>query len=180
MKLFWHGYDKTSLVDLTETLGIGAASFYFAFESKEALFRQVVERYVARLDEAFEGAFLASDTRLGVNALLRRYVDVVTSPEHTPGCLIINNSPSLDADDTLRQWLAGHRETLRIRLEKRFSADVADGKLPMHTDPKAIVRYVMTLAGGLAVEALAGASQRDLYAMLDFALMSFPVRARTS
>ena len=55
--LFWRGYDKTSLTDLTGALGIGAASFYFAFESKEKLFREVVGRYVAALEAAYESAF---------------------------------------------------------------------------------------------------------------------------
>ena len=52
-KLFWRGYDRTSLTELTGALGIGAASFYFAFESKEALFRQVMDRYISRLDQAY-------------------------------------------------------------------------------------------------------------------------------
>ncbi len=177
-KLFWRGYDRTSLTDLTGALGIGAASFYFAFESKEALFRRVVERYIALLDEAYERAFQASNTGIGVEALLRGYADVVTDPEHTPGCLVVNNSPSIHANDSLRQWLARHRETLRLRLEDRFSTDLAGGKLPVDCDPKAVARYVVTLAGGLAVEAQSGASRQDLYAMIDFALKDFVGRVR--
>ncbi len=175
-KLFWRGYDRTSLTDLTGTLGIGAASFYFAFESKEALFRQVVGRYIASLDEAHEHAFRASTTRLGVEALLRHYADVVTDAEHTPGCLVVNSSPSIHANDALQHWLAGHRETLRLRLEDRFSADLAKGDLPDHCNPKTMARLILTLAGGIAVEARSGASRKDLYAMIDLALKSLPDR----
>ena len=122
-KLFWRGYDRTSLAELTGALGIGAASFYFAFESKEALFRQIMDRYIARLDKAYEEAFEASTCLEGVRTLLGHYVDVVLDPVHAPGCLLVNSSPSAQADDALRRWLAGHRETLRISIEKRFSAD---------------------------------------------------------
>ena len=174
-KLFWRGYDRTSLTDLTGALGIGPASFYFAFGSKEALFRRVVDRYIAFQADAFERAFQASTTSAGVEALLRGYVDVVTDPEHAPGCLVVNNSPSADA---LRQWLAGHREALRVRLEERFSEDLASGKLPADFEPKAMARFVVTLAGGLAVEAQSGAKRQDLYAMIDFALKYFAGRAR--
>jgi len=177
-KLFWRGYDRTSLTDLTGALDICPASFYFAFGSKEALFRRVVDRYIAFLDEAFERAFQASTTCIGVEALLRGYADVVTDAEHTPGCLVVNNSPSIHADDALRQWLAGHREALRLRLEDRFSADLAGGHLPDDCDPKAMARFVVTLAGGLAVEAQSGASRQDLYAMIDFALKDFAEHAR--
>ena len=52
-KLFWRGYDNTSMAELTEGLGIGAASFYHTFESKEALFREVVRRYIEGLDAAY-------------------------------------------------------------------------------------------------------------------------------
>ncbi len=173
-KLFWQGYDRTSLTDLTGALGIAPASFYFAFGSKEALFRRVVDRYVAFQAEAFERAFQASTTAAGVRALLRGYVDVVTDPEHAPGCLVVNNSPCNDAGDALRQWLAGHREALRTRLENRFSADLAVGKLPDDFDSEAMARFVVTLAGGLAVEAQSGAGRRDLSTVVEFALRDFP------
>ena len=174
-KLFWRGYDKTSLTDLTGALGIGPASFYFAFESKEALFRKIVERYVAGLEEAFEKAFRAPTTRMAIDALLRGYVEVVTAAEHAPGCLVVNNSPLVNAHDDLQQWLAGHRQALRQNLENRFAADFADGKLSPESAPATMARFVATLAGGIAVEAQSGASRRELEEMIDFALRDFAV-----
>ena len=155
-KLFWRGYDRTSLADLTGAMGIAPASFYFAFGSKETLFRRVVDNYTAFQADAFERAFQAPTTRAGVTALLRGYVDVVTDPEHAPGCLVVNNAPSADSGDKMRRWLADIRDALKVRLENRFRADVADGNLPDHSDPKMIARFVATLAGGLAVEATIG------------------------
>ena len=168
--LFWRGYDRTSLADLTGGLGIGAASFYFAFESKEKLFREVVGRYVAALEKAYEEAFRDSPTRAGIETLLRHYATVVTDPAHTSGCLVVNSSPAIQADDIVKRWLSGHREALRVRLEERFSADLAHGELPSGSDPKTLARFIMTLAGGIAVEAQAGASRKDLYTMIDLAL----------
>ncbi len=176
-KLFWRGYERTSLTELTGALGIGAASFYFAFESKEALFRQVMDRYIARLDKAYADAFQATTTLLGVKTLLRHYADIVTDPEHVPGCLLVNSSPSIHADDVLRQWLAGHREALRVRLENRFSADLANGKLPADANPKTMARLILTLAAGIAIEAQAGASRHDLYGMIELALEKLAGRA---
>ncbi len=172
-KLFWRGYERTSLADLTTSLGIGPASFYFAFGSKEALFRQVIERYLARLHEAFETAFQAAGIRDAVELLLRGYVDVVTDPDHARGCLLVNSAPSIDADE-LRQWLATHRQALRTRLEERFRAGVAKGELPPGADPKAMARFVATLAGGLAVEAGSGATRRELYDAIAIAMRAFP------
>ncbi len=169
-KLFWRGYDRTSLTDLTGALGISPASFYFAFGSKEALFRQVVDRYLATLDEALGAAFQAGTPYAAVHALLRSYADVVTDPEHAPGCLVVNSSPSSEAGDGLQGWLASHREALRRRLEDRFSTD---GGLGTGMDPEATARFVAVLAGGLAVEARSGASRRQLYAAIDLALAVF-------
>ena len=171
--LFWRGYDQTSLANLTDALGIGAASFYFAFASKEQLFREVVGRYVAALEAAYEDAFRNSPTRTGIEVLLRHYADVVTDPAHTPGCLVINSSPAIQADDVVKQWLAGHREALRFRLEERLFADLAQGEASTGSDPKTMARFIMALAGGIAVEAQAGASRQDLYATIDLALHAF-------
>ena len=168
--LFWRGYDQTSLADLTGALGIGAASFYFAFDSKEKLFREVVSRYIASLEEAYETAFRNSTTLDGIERLLRHYADVVTDTAHIPGCLVVNSSPAVQADDLVKQWLSGHREALRLRLVKRFSTDLANGDLPPGSHPKTLARLIMALAGGIAVEAQSGASRKELYAMIDLAL----------
>ena len=171
--LFWRGYDQTSLADLTGALGIGAASFYFAFDSKEKLFREVVSRYVAALEQAYEDAFRDSTTLDGIGKLLRHYADVVTDPAHIPGCLVVNSSPAIRADDLVKQWLSGHREALRLRLVKRFTADLAEGDLSLGTNPKTMARLIMALAGGIAVEAQSGASRKELYAMIDLVLRVF-------
>ena len=168
--LFWRGYDRTSLTDLTEALGVGPASFYFAFGSKEALFRTCVERYLAALASAFEAAFQAASSRAAVEALLRGYADMVTDPSHAPGCLVVNSSPSTDASDALRTWLAEHRKAVRLRLEQRFLSEVADAAV----DAKAMARFVAILAGGLAVEAGSGATRQDLYDAVAIAMKAFP------
>lgn len=173
-RLFWRSYDKTSLSDLTEAMGIAPASFYFAFGSKEALFRQVVNRYTAQRADAFEHAFEASSPAAAVRELLRGYVDVVTDPAHAPGCLVVNNSPATGPADALRHWLAEIRQALGSRLEARFRADRAAGDLPENSDPAMMARFVATLAGGLAVEAQSGTGRQDLYKVIDFALANFP------
>ena len=70
-KVFWRGYERTSLMDITGALGIGPASFYLAFGSKEVLFRRVVDRYLADLELVFEAAFQAATPRAAVEQLLR-------------------------------------------------------------------------------------------------------------
>jgi AcrR family transcriptional regulator len=163
-KLFWHGYEATSLTDLTEALGISPASFYFAFGSKEALFRQVVDRYVAARDEAVAGAFQDRSARDGVAALLRSYVEVLTDPAHTPGCLLVNNALTAGGGEVLQRWLSDHRKTFRTMLEARFAAE------PAVVDPAMIARFVTMIAGGLAVEAKHGASRETLDAMIELAM----------
>ncbi len=179
-RLFWRGYDRTSLTDLTSALGIAPASFYFAFGSKEALFRQVVDRYLSALEEAFEAAFRSATPRDAVEALLRGYVDVVTDPEHAPGCLVVNSSPSAEASDALRRWLAAHREALRRRLEERLSGDWADSGFLAEADPAGVARFVATLAGGIAVEAQSGATRQQLYDAIGLAMRVFPKQAARS
>ena len=165
-KLFWRGYEETSLNELTAALGIGAASFYFAFGSKELLFRTVVERYLTSLDVAYDKAFEISDPVSAIQALLQHYAQVVTDPWHTPGCLVVNSSPSAFAEETVKRWLSEHREALRIKLEKRLLADRNIGKLPADCKPKTMARSILAIAGGLAVEARAGATKAELYAVI--------------
>ncbi len=49
MLLFWrHGYEATSLADLTRAMGVTPPSIYAAYGDKKGLFRAAVRRYLAQ------------------------------------------------------------------------------------------------------------------------------------
>ena len=92
MHLFWeHGYQATSLSQLKAGIGggISAPSFYAAFGSKEALFEEVVERYMSthgRVTESLFDSTLAA--RDAVELTLRRSARMQCEVGHPRGCMV--------------------------------------------------------------------------------------------
>ncbi len=173
--LFWrNGYEGTSLNDLTEAIGISPPSFYFAFGSKEGLFKKVIERYFAEQGRILEAAFRKPTPRAVAGHFLRRYADVLTDPRHAPGCLALNSSLPCTAGDPPREWLAELRDQMRKRLRDRFAEARGGEGLPAGTDADSLARLVLVIAWGMAVEAQSGASRKDLRRTIALALPAWP------
>ena len=176
-ELFWRkGYEGTSLSDLTGAIGITPPSFYFAFKSKEALFKQVVNRYQC-VHLGFFAEALNQTTPLAVaERMLYGLADAFTSKLHPPGCLALNCSlPCSDhTEDDIRHDLAKRRKAALTELRKRFRRFKSRGGLPADADPDALARYVLTVAWGMAVDAQSGASRGDLYRTVKLVLKSWP------
>lgn len=174
--LFWrNGYERTSLADLTRTMGITPPSFYFAFDSKEGLFKRVLENYVrTRLSYAEEA--LNEPTARGVaEQMLLRLADLYTDPTRPPGCLAVNCAlPCHDDATPLRRELAGLREARRARLRDRLLRAQAEGDPPADCDPDALARFVLVVGWGLAFDAQSGATRDDLYRTVAAALKAWP------
>jgi AcrR family transcriptional regulator len=172
---FWrHGYEGTSLSDLTAAIGITPPSFYFAFRSKEELFRLVVERYFAIHRDRVEVACQEPTARAVAARMFCGYADVITNPAHPPGCLGLNSALPCSLENPVRNWLADLRKQLRLKLRKRFIAARASGDLPSDSDPDALARLVVTVAWGMAVEAQSGATRKDLHTTIEAALTAWP------
>src|ERR1700685_4522166 len=92
VQVFWRkGYEGTSMVDLTEAIGINSPSLYAAFGSKDGLFRAVLERYDARR-ATFMKKLLAAPTACEVAELfLHGVADFAadTGGKNPPGCLFL-------------------------------------------------------------------------------------------
>lgn len=174
--LFWrNGYDRTSLSDLTKAIGITPPSFYFAFKSKEALFKQVLDRYQSGHLGFFAEALNQETPRAVAEGVLYGLANAYTTKPYPPGCLALNNSlPCADGSDAVRHELAERRKTSRIELRKRFKQFQSSGALPADADPDALARYIVTIAWGMAVEAQSGASRSDLHRTVKQALASWP------
>jgi AcrR family transcriptional regulator len=178
--LFWrNGYEGTSLSDLTNVIGISPPSFYFAFGSKEGLFKKVIEKYFAEQSKIVEAAFRKPTPRAVATHFLQRYADVLTDPAHAPGCLAMNSSLPCAEGDPLRKWLAGLREQTRMRFRDRFAEARGGESLPAGMDADSLARLVLVIACGLAVEAQSGASRKELRRTIALALPAWPNAERS-
>ncbi len=73
------GYEKTSLREIAERLGVTKAALYYYFKSKEDIVRSLVEDYVAELDELIAWGKSQPRTAVTRAEIVRRYLHIVAS-----------------------------------------------------------------------------------------------------
>src|SRR6185437_4505799 len=177
MELFWiKGYEGASMTDLTSAMGIASPSLYAAFGSKEELFRRAVQHYGATEGlEIWAGVTQAKTAYEAVERYLMETARVFTRRNKPPGCLIVLSAlhPG-EHSDTVR------RELIRLRAQKvegvkqRLQQGVAAGEIAPSADLGAIARYYVTVQQGMSIQARDGASRRELEAVAQAALASWP------
>lgn len=175
-ELFWRqGYERTSLADLTRAMGVTPPSFYFAFGSKEGLFRRVLEQYrISRLAYA-EEALGCATAREAAEQMLVRLAELYTDPTRPPGCLAVNCSlPGGRPDDAMQDELMMLRRARHRRLRERFERAQREGDLAASADAEQLARFVITVGWGMAIDAQSGAIRRDLLGTVERALMAWP------
>ena len=98
MKTFWQfGYEGASMAALTEAMGINSPSLYAAFGSKEQLFREAVDLYLATEDKKTRGTLAEQRTARGaVEAMLERSVANLTNADGCRGCLLVLSPEASD------------------------------------------------------------------------------------
>jgi AcrR family transcriptional regulator len=108
MLLFWkHGYDATSLAELTEAMDVTPPSVYAAFGDKKHLFLEAVDRYVMLSGwsaQLIDEALTAREAALG----LMRQCAITYSGESTPpGCFLATGAISCSsAASDLQRYLS--------------------------------------------------------------------------
>ncbi|WP_046726867.1 TetR/AcrR family transcriptional regulator [Streptomyces humi] len=175
--LFWqHGYEGTSVADLTAAMGISPPSLYAAFGDKRALFTEVVDRYGSTFG-AFMGNALAeeSDARTGFARMLDEAAVSYTDPTHPAGCLVIsaatNYSPATaDVERDLRTRRAANIGSF----EERLNEAKALGSLPAGTDTRALAVYFAAVVQGLSQQARDGATTEELRRVAAYAMAVWP------
>jgi AcrR family transcriptional regulator len=174
--LFWrNGYERTSLADLTQAMGITPPSLYFAFGSKEGLFRKVLEHYVrTRLGYA-EEALNQPTARDVAEQMLLRLADLYADPRYPPGCLAVNCSlPGNASTPALQREFAEVREGRRRRLRERLEKAKAAGDLTAGCDPDQLAEFILLFDSGMALAARSGATRDELHRTVATALKAWP------
>ena len=176
MQLFWaHGYEGTSIADLTAAMGINKPSLYAAFGSKEALFAQALEQYIAG-PIAFVTTALEEPTAYRVVAkLLLESAHFLTEPATPHGCMINTGSLSCGPQtEPVKNLLIRRRQWFENALIARMQRASTAGELAEGTDATTLARYVATIHRGMSIQAASGASRADLLALAQMVLKLWP------
>ncbi|MFF0020922.1 TetR/AcrR family transcriptional regulator [Streptomyces sp. NPDC004082] len=172
---FWeHGYEGTSVSDLTRVMGIGAPSLYAAFGDKRSLFEEVVQEYGTRYGSFPERALAEEPTVRGaVERILREAAAEYTDPGRPHGCLVIHaatNCTSPEVEGSLRE----RRNANIAAFESRIRAGIAAGELPAGTDAAALARHTGAVIQGMSQQARDGATREELEALAELAMAIWP------
>ncbi len=162
--MFWrHGYEATSLGDLTAAMGVTPPSVYAAFGNKKALFLEAVRLYVGEPAVSERIIAEASTARDAVRGLLDASVVGFTGADTPPGCLLASAAISCSAEAAdVQAELAQIRGSIETQLRGRLEAGVRDGELDEGMDVEAVAAHVMAVIQGLSTLARDGAERQKL------------------
>ncbi|MEG3164233.1 TetR/AcrR family transcriptional regulator [Sphingomonas sp. PB2P19] len=176
MLTFWrHGYESTSIVDLTTAMGVTAPSLYGAFGDKRQLFLEAARRYAGDPDAMARRIADASTAYAAASAMLTGAAVAYTGETTPRGCLLASATASGSAAACdVQAAVADIRRSIAACIEARIAVDVANGTLPNATLPSALAGLVMAVAQGMSVLARDGAPRESLLSIVDATLAGWP------
>ncbi len=153
------GYDAVGLSALTDALGIKPPSFYTAFGSKAAFFRQVLERYagteLALADILLPGRPPAE----ALGDLIGRAARTYARDPERPGCLVLEAARGGEASESVQ--MAREVAERRRAQVRAFVATTHPAQAAAATD------YVTAVMSGLSACAREGMDEARLVAVAD-------------
>lgn len=176
MHLFWrHGYESTSLADLTAAMGISPPSLYAAFGDKKTLFREVVRRYLGGGETAESIIANAPSAFSAAEALLHGSAILFTGESTPPGCLVASAAASCSASAAdIQHELAQVRSDTQSALRTKIERDIDAGLVAPGADANAHAAHVVAVIQGMSTLARDGATRATLLRMAGVALSGWP------
>jgi AcrR family transcriptional regulator len=176
MLVFWrHGYESTSLNDLTAAMGVTPPSIYTAYGDKKQLFLEAVNRYLSgpiTSESIIDEAATACDAAVG---LLMASAVGFTGSTTPSGCLLASSTISCSAAAAdVQSELTAIRRKIEARLKAKIVSAVKKGELPSQSDAAALAAHVMAVIQGMSTLARDGAKREKLMRVAETAMQAWP------
>lgn len=171
MELFWQqGYEKTSMQDLVNHMGVHRRSIYDTFGDKHTLFMRALSHYVEVMDVRIKNKI---KSELTVKQAIRKLFEIVIYPndKQPKGCLTVNTAVELSLLD---QEVAKKVTETFIKTET-FLFDLLkhgqeQGEIPKHYDIKGLSQFIHNSLVGIRVLAKTTNDKKELETIIDLTL----------
>ena len=153
VELFWsQGYERTSIQDLVDSMGIQRGSLYAAFGDKKHLFLEALDRYEQTFRQEMKRLFDApSGAREGIRAVFERVLNECSCDDGYKGCFMTNTAVALsDKDeDTMRRIHVNLKHMEDVFCEA-LERDETASRFADH-EPRRLARFLTNSLQGLRV-----------------------------
>ncbi|MGH8448542.1 TetR/AcrR family transcriptional regulator [Pseudomonas sp.] len=186
MHLFWqHGYDATSLAQLKAGLGggISAPSFYAAFGSKEALFDECVQRYLATYAQVTECLWDENlPPRQAIETALRQSARMQCEDGHPKGCMVALGVMSAPSPENARvaDVLTQSRARTRAGIVRCVERAISTGQLPETLSAAELATVFDSFLQGVSILARDNAPHERIDAAISHLLLTWDIAAATA
>lgn len=177
LHLFWrHGFDGTSIPQLTTAMGISPPSLYAAFVSKEALYREAVKLYLTQYSDFMSSLFdEKKSARDAIEQALLAAAKQFSDPCHAPGCMISSAELQASTDNQkLAAEIASFRKASQQIVYARLESARKSGELPSKTDTASLAAFFAMVTQGMSVQARDGAKAAVLKRLAKLAMQAWP------
>ena len=155
MQQFWsNGYRATSVEDLVEATGVRPGSLYAAFPGgKHAVLLHALGRYSQLVVPEKLGALEEPGASIAeVRAYFDGLVEDLLTPEGRRGCLLVNSTMELAAEDNeVSRIVRGHMGRLERNMTRALRNAKRHHEIGPDVDPAAKAVQLMATAMGLMV-----------------------------
>ncbi|MEC0134177.1 MULTISPECIES: TetR/AcrR family transcriptional regulator [Paenibacillus] len=149
IQLFWmQGYEKTSMQDLVDCMGIHRRSIYDTFGDKHALYLTALQRYESTQNKKMR--FLV-EKQEPVKEIIRQFLESSMRSEGEPqGCFIVNSGVELGVlDPEVASFVENSYSKTEKLLYDLVQTGQQRGELRISLEPEAISHYLMNAWLGL-------------------------------
>ena len=169
IEVFWtHGYEGTSLTNLTEALNMNRPSIYAAFGNKQALFSLSLKTYIDEQLSFIDDAVKQETLSEVIEMLFNKQIDLLT--EKKRGCMLVQAALSCGEEtQEIKDELTEQRKVLEGKLRKRFQMAQLKKDSSSSESPAAAAKYISTIYQGLSVQATSGATKKELIEVVELA-----------
>jgi len=171
MELFWQqGYEKTSMQDLVNYMGIHRRSIYDTFGDKHTLFIRALSHYVEVMDIRIKNNI---KSELTVKQAIRKLFEMVIYPnEKQPrGCLTVNTAVELSLlDQEVAEKITETFIKTEALLFDLLKHGQEQGEISEHYDIKGLSKFIHNSLVGIRVLAKTTDDKKELETIIDLTL----------
>ncbi|MBE7679910.1 TetR/AcrR family transcriptional regulator [Paenibacillus sp. P13VS] len=152
MKLFWEqGYEKTSMSDLVEHMGIHRRSIYDTFTDKRTLFFKAMERFGNRTDAKLAAGVKQAKTAKEALHFIFDYMNSTEEGE-PPGCMFVNSAVEMACrDEDVDAKAVGAFEKVEQLLVELVTWGQENGEFSSQYGPQELAEYLHNALIGIRV-----------------------------